>query len=96
MDNDQDETNAFVDETLEQDINTMAKLWSKRKGFTHYYKTSSLFGTNVKNIFDEAIQQTYIHRMEKLKHLMQTTGKDGQANKKTLEEDKKKRKCVIF
>lgn len=57
-----------TDEDL-NDINVMAKMYAKRKGFHKYYATSSLFGTNVKNVFDEAIEQTYQNRMEKLKDL---------------------------
>ena len=49
------------------DINNMAKRWGKKKGFKIYLETSSLFGTNVKNVFDEAIQSTYNNRMEKFK-----------------------------
>jgi len=45
----------------------MAQLYAKRKGFARYFATSSLFGTNVKNVFDEAIQQTINQRMEKIK-----------------------------
>ena len=66
-----------LDEEQKKDINTMAKFWAKRKGFACYLPTSSLLGENVKNIFDEAIQQTFNNRMEKLKHLTQQQGKEA-------------------
>ena len=40
-------------------ISVIARKYAKRKGFAKYYETSSLFGSNVKTVFDEAIEVTY-------------------------------------
>ena len=37
----------------------------KANDFASYIETSSLLGTNVKNVFDEAIQQVFVSRCEK-------------------------------
>ena len=79
---------------LEHDIHKMAALYAKKKGFAQYLQTSSLFGTNVKNVFDEAIEHTINNR--KVKCAILHSHEDLKSKNKIEEEKKKKRKCVIF
>ena len=65
----QDDTRAILDgndEEMHMTIHNLAQLYATKNGFAKYLQTSSLFGTNVKNVFDEAIQQTVNHRKNKL------------------------------
>ena len=45
-----------------KDVNKVAENFAKNNGFVSYWKTSALFGTNVKNVFDQAIYATYENR----------------------------------
>ena len=64
---DKNNLNIFSGETIHteiseedsHDINFIARMYAKRKGFLKFYDTSALFGSNVKTVFDEAIEQTY-------------------------------------
>mmetsp|Transcript_22732 Transcript_22732/g.28122 ORF Transcript_22732/g.28122 Transcript_22732/m.28122 type:complete len:83 (+) Transcript_22732:673-921(+) len=49
------------------DISVIAKMYANRKGFANFYETSSLFSSNVKTVFDEAVEVTYQQRKEKIK-----------------------------
>lgn len=40
---------------INDELDVLAEEFANRKGFEGYFKTSALFGTNVKNVFDEAI-----------------------------------------
>ena len=40
-------------------ISQVARMYAKRKGFTKFYETSSLIGSNVKTVFDEAVELIY-------------------------------------
>ena len=75
----------------------MAQLYARKKGFARYFATSSLFGTNVKNVFDEAIQQTINLRMEKIKRNENTSNSSSQRKKSADEKSEQKgKKCLIF
>ena len=50
-------------------ITRIAEMYSQKKGFDAHYETSSLFGTNVKNVFDEAIHSCYQFRLAKFKEV---------------------------
>ena len=50
---------------INQDVDLVAQDFVEKNGLTSYWKTSSLFGSNVKNIFDEAIKCTYEFRLLK-------------------------------
>ena len=47
------------------DINKVATHFAKQNSFTSYWRTSSLFSENTKNVFDEAIMKTYENRLSK-------------------------------
>ena len=47
-----------------KDIIETAREWADRKGFAHF-STSALMGENVKNVFDEAIEQVVRQRISK-------------------------------
>lgn len=76
-------------------IDVIAKAYAKRKGFAKYLATSALFGSNVKTVFDEAIELTYMNRKEKLKHLDTKGAREGSQNRPDEITEKKKR-CTIF
>ena len=48
-----------------KDIDKVAQHFVDNNGFEAYWKTSALFGTNVKNVFDQAIFSTYENRLSK-------------------------------
>lgn len=50
-------SNFFSD--INDEIDFLAQEFAEQKGFEGYFKTSALFGTNVKNVFDEAIFKVY-------------------------------------
>ena len=79
-----------------RDINVMARVWAKKKNFACYLPTSSLFGSNVKNVFDEAIERTYNYRMEKMRENNTNSGRDGSQGRNDNASEGKKRRCVIF
>ena len=87
--------NEEVDDSVMQDIHKLAAIYAKRKGFAQYLQTSSLLGSNVKNVFDEAIQHTLNHRKDRLAALNIQEGPKNR-NKNSLEEKAKKGKCSIF
>jgi hypothetical protein len=47
-------------------LDFLAKEFAEQKGFEAYFKTSALFGSNVKNVFDEAIFKVYQARCDTL------------------------------
>ena len=47
------------------DINKVATHFAKQNSFTSYWRTSSLFSENTKNVFDEAIMKTNENRNKK-------------------------------
>ena len=51
------------------DINKVATHFAKQNSFTSYWRTSSLFSENTKNVFDEAIMRTYENRLSKQKKI---------------------------
>ena len=51
------------------DINRVASHFAKQNGFASYWRTSSLFSENTKNVFDEAIYCTYENRLTKQKKI---------------------------
>ena len=62
-------------------------------GFAKYYfKTSSLFGTNVKNVFDQAIISVLQQRKGDHKVEVEKSGDDAKSQKNETE----KKKCLIF
>ena len=74
----------------------MAKTYAKRKGFARYLATSSLLGENVKTVFDEAIELTFMNRKEKMRDLDHNkAGRDASQGHNAENQDKKK-KCTIF
>ena len=88
-----------------KDIDTVAQHFADNNGFEAYFKTSSLFGTNVKNVFDQAIFSTYDNRMNKKnspEDELDDMGPDKKAtstpdelNKQRSNKNQKKEKCVI-
>ena len=52
---DEEPATFVIDDKVNNDINKLAQLYAKSKGFEQYLQTSSLMGTNVKNVFDIAI-----------------------------------------
>ena len=81
------------EEDLNNDIHKLAQLYAKQNGFEQYLQTSSMLGTNVKNVFDIAIQRTLDHRKDKL---AAQNVQEGATRSKSEEEIRKKRKCIIF
>ena len=47
------------------DINKVATHFATQNSFTSYWRTSSLFSENTKNVFDEAIMKTNENRNKK-------------------------------
>ncbi len=63
------------------------------EGFVKYYfKTSSLLGCNVKNVFDQAIISVLSQRKGEHKEDAEKGGEDG----KGQQVGKEKKKCLIF
>ena len=83
-------------EEIENDIHKLAAFYAKQKGFAKYLQTSSLFGTNVKNVFDEAIEHTVNNRKQKSEQL--STQEDLESKVRNVGDKNKKKghKCVIF
>jgi hypothetical protein len=48
------------------ELDFLAREFAFKNDFQKYIKTSALFGTNVKNVFDEAIQHVYLARCQTL------------------------------
>ena len=48
-----------------RDIDKVAQHFADSNGFEAYWKTSALFGTNIKNVFDSAIFSTMENRLSK-------------------------------
>ena len=88
-----------------KDIDKVAQHFADNNGFEAYFKTSSLFGTNVKNVFDQAIFSTYDNRINKKNSPddeLDDMGPDKKAtstpeelNRQRSNKNQKKEKCVI-
>lgn len=93
------------------ELNLLAREFVKQKGFKGYFATSALFGSNVKNVFDEGIFQVYRARCEQLGIKPDSSKIDDfgtandqnfdnergnvQVDKTKVKDDKKKKGCNI-
>jgi len=75
-----------------QNLETMANRFVDELDFYAFYKTSALLGDNVKNVFDECVQQTFIAKQGNCPSDFNLNDSVEQIEK----EEEAKKKCLLF
>ena len=105
-------TSGSTNKQKADEIDFLARDFAIHKDFVGYFKTSALFGSNVKNVIDEAIYQVILARCQTL-GMTDSKDKDNKEYlkgkpKAAAKEDKKKgsaaaesdtdekKKCLLF